>query len=236
MNPNAENEPTEPVRTNSGSSALRHTTGAPEEVPTLLSARGLSAQGLSSQETESAEAEHSGLTLGERLAREAEAKRREHTDPPTGFVSTGPIREAIDPATGAILTTGEGPGTQPHPAIHQVGSSGDTRHIPTGAAPVEATPVGGLPLSRQDTRFDDEAPRGLAGITDQGTRPEPDFLNGFDDDEVGDYVPGQWDEAPQESAAPRPRSAEAALDPEATVPTSPPTPRPCPSWPAPPRG
>jgi hypothetical protein len=178
MSPNAENSTPENRPKGSGSSALGRTP--------------------SSSNASSSDAPTDHLTLGERLAREAAAQREANdANPPTGFVSTGPIRSAVDPASGEP--------TEAQPVVHHVGSSGRDPYAPPassegihGAAAADSPATQSMPQVRRDTRFDDEEPRGLAGISDQGPRPEPAFLKGFDDDEVGEYVPGQWnDEAPE---------------------------------------
>lgn len=183
------NDRTDPNR-RSGSSALRRSD------PTPL---------VSGTDAEPASSANSGLTLGERLAREAAARRSEENDgapawdganPPTGFVSTGPIQDALAQRRGAP----SGP--------VQVGSRGpaaaDSAPLPSpvparGGAAEDGAPSSRLPATRRDTRYDDAEVMGLAGVETQGPRPAPDFLNSFDDDEVGEYVPGQWDD-PQDLA------------------------------------
>lgn len=214
-----------------GSSALRRSEQEQTQHIPLVS-------GTSEEPREHAD---SGMTLGERLSREAERFRGRREDRAEeqradrgedrvvdgrdgvrggdrgpvepGAAPAGPERaghsarsagDDPNPPTGFV---GAGPVDDTRTAAHQhVGSSGrrgpedGARHgVERGAAAASGAGASAAPSQRRNTRYDDEQPRGLSAVGSQGTRPEPDFLNGFDDDEVGEYVPGQWDEPHEDS-------------------------------------
>ena len=113
-------------------------------------------------------------------------------NPPTGFVGAGPVEDNRTAAHQHVGSSGRrGP---EHGA-----DLGSGHGVERGAAAASGAGASAAPSQRRNTRYDDDQPRGLSGVGSQGTRPEPDFLNGFDDDEVGEYVPGQWDEPHEDS-------------------------------------
>ncbi|GAA1349556.1 hypothetical protein [Falsarthrobacter nasiphocae] len=193
----------------SGSSALRHT-------------RRYGDSSAVSQHQPGDDDAPAAPTLGERLARDAAAARGggarpagDDPNPPTGFVGTAPSPNA--PATQAFEHVGSA-GISPAGSAHAAGQDEVTR----GAAPASSGAGPAASPSRNSVVENADRPSGLAGVGAQGTRPEPDFLNGFDDDEVGEYVPGQWDEPAEETTtrAHRPVPAQPAGTPSAVRPVS----------------